>query len=401
MELFRDANFDFLGKKWYFFAVSGILLLAGLGSIFFWHGIPLGVDFKGGTLVYVKFTHTPDADKIRTEMTNAGLANARIQRYGPVSSNEVIIALEQQGTSDEALDQGKLTILRALSGTAPEGKRDLNNTSVTALQEVLMARDPLSVGSDAAQRYSEIAGTIARYRDQQRGGVLSSLDELKGQVPEPVLAALQSDFYASDFAVRNVEIVGAQVGEQLRRQALLATLYSMAGMLIYLWFRFEMIYGVAAILAVVHDVLITLGAFSLTNKEISLTVIAALLTLVGYSMNDTIVIFDRIRENMKLMRRVPFPELVNRSINQTLGRTILTSGLTFLTVLSLFLFGGEVLSGFSFAMVVGILIGTYSTFALAGPVVVAYNDWKAGKEGRRVVPAPSQGGEREKIRAKA
>ncbi|MGH9648954.1 MAG: protein translocase subunit SecF [Terriglobales bacterium] len=401
MELFRDANFDFLGKKRYLIAFSGMLALAGIWSMLFWHGIPLGVDFKGGTLVYVKFTHAPDEDKIRAEMTQAGLPNARIQRYGPPANNEVIVSLEQHGTSDQALDQGKLAIMRALSGAAPEGKRDLNNTSAQALQDVLMARDPLSAGSDAAQRYTEIARTITQYRDQQRAGVLSSLGELKGQVPEPVLAALQSDFYVSDFAVRNVEIVGAQVGEQLRRQALLATLYSMAGMLIYLWFRFEMIYGVAAVLAVVHDLVITIGAFSLANKEISLTVIAALLTLVGYSMNDTIVIFDRIRENIRLMRRAPFPELVNRSINQTLSRTILTSGLTFLTVLSLFIFGGEVLNGFSFTMVVGILIGTYSSFAIAAPVVVAYHEWKSAREGRRPVVAGSQSGEREKIRAKA
>jgi preprotein translocase subunit SecF len=401
VEFFRNANFDFLGKKWYFLALSALFAVAGLGSIFFWHGIPLGVDFKGGTLVYVKFTHAPDEDKIRSQMTGAGLANARIQRYGPPANNEVIIALEQQGTSDEALDQGKLAIVRALGGGAPEDKRDLNNTGTQTLQERLLARDPLSAGTDATQRYTDIARAITQYRDQQRGGVLSSFDELKGQVGAPVVAALQADFHVSDFSVRNVEIVGAQVGEQLRRQALLATLYSMAGMLIYLWFRFEMIYGVASIVAIVHDVTITLGAFSLTNREISLTVIAALLTLVGYSMNDTIVIFDRIRENVKLMRRVPFAELVNRSINQTLGRTVLTAGLTFLTVLSLFIFGGEVLDAFAFTLVVGILIGTYSSFAVAAPVVVAYQVWKAAREGRGPVVAGSQAREREKIRAKA
>jgi len=401
VELFRNANYDFLGKKWYFLGLSAVFALAGMGSIFFWHGIPLGVDFKGGTLVYVKFTHAPDADKIRSEMSGAGLPNARIQRYGAVANNEVIIALEQKGASDEALDQGKLAIVRALSGNAPETKRDLNNTGTQTLQEHLLARDPLSAGTDAAQRYTDIARTITQYRDVQRGGVISSFDELKGQVDGQVVAALQADFYLSDFAVRNVEIVGAQVGEQLRRQALLATLYSMAGMLVYLWFRFEMIYGVASIVAIVHDVIITLGAFSLTSREISLTVIAGLLTLVGYSMNDTIVIFDRIRENVKLMRRVPFAELVNRSINQTLGRTVLTTGLTFLTVLSLFIFGGEVLDAFAFTLVVGILVGTYSSFAVAAPVVVAYQEWKAVREGRGGVVAAGQGGEREKIRAKA
>jgi preprotein translocase subunit SecF len=170
------------------------------------------------------------------------------------------------------------------------------------------------------------------------------------------------------------------------------------GMLVYLWFRFELIYGVAAVVAVFHDTLITVGAFSLTNQEITLTVIAAILTLVGYSMNDTIVVFDRIRENVKLMRRESLAEIVNRSINQTLSRTILTSGLTFLTVLSLYLFGGEVLHGFSFALVIGILIGTYSSIAVAAPMLVAYQEWRLGR-GRVAVPASV--GNKGKARAKA
>ena len=150
-------------------------------------------------------------------------------------------------------------------------------------------------------------------------------------------------------------------------------------MLVYLGFRFEWIYGVAAVVTVFHDTLITVGAFSLTNKEISLTVIAAILTLIGYSNNDTIVIFDRIRENLKLMRREKLSDVVNRSINQTLSRTILTAGLTFLTVLALYLFGGEVLHGFSFALVIGILIGTYSSIAIAAPILVAYQDWRSSR----------------------
>ena len=166
------------------------------------------------------------------------------------------------------------------------------------------------------------------------------------------------------------------MGADLRRQAVYVTLYALAGMLVYIALRFELVYGAAAVIAVFHDVLITLGLFSLLHFEISLTVIAALLTLVGYSMNDTIVIFDRIRENLRLMRREPFETIVNRSINQTLSRTILTSGLTFLTVLVLFLMGGQVLRSFSFALVVGILVGTYSSFGIAAPLVVAWNQWR-------------------------
>jgi preprotein translocase subunit SecF len=167
----------------------------------------------------------------------------------------------------------------------------------------------------------------------------------------------------------------------------MATLYSLLGMLVYLWFRFQLIYGVAAVVACFHDTLITLGFFALFNIELSLTVVAAILTLVGYSMNDTIVVFDRIRENLRLSRREPLGELVNRSINQTLSRTVLTSGLTFLTVVSLLIFGGQVLRGFSFALVVGILIGTYSSIAIAAPMLVAYQDWRASKGKAAVLPA--------------
>jgi preprotein translocase subunit SecF len=142
--------------------------------------------------------------------------------------------------------------------------------------------------------------------------------------------------------------------------------------LIYIWFRFELSYGVAAVVATFHDVMITLGFFSLLNKEITLTVIAALLTLVGYSMNDTIVVFDRIRENARSNKRENFVDLVNRSINQTLSRTILTSGLTFLAVMSLFLFGGEVIHGFAFTLVVGVIVGTYSSIFIASPIVVYF-----------------------------
>jgi preprotein translocase subunit SecF len=217
-----------------------------------------------------------------------------------------------------------------------------------------------------------------------------------------VVASLSEGFFLSNFAVRNVEIVGPQVGAQLRKQALLATVYSLAGMLVYLAFRFEWIYGVAAVITVFHDTLITVGAFSLMNKEISLTVIAAILTLIGYSNNDTIVVFDRIRENLKLMRREKLSDIVNRSINQTLSRTILTAGLTFLTVLALYLFGGEVLKGFSLALVIGILIGTYSSIAIAAPILVAYQDWRSGRgKPPAMVPVAREANRREKMKAKA
>jgi preprotein translocase subunit SecF len=397
VEFFRNPNIDFLSKKWYFLAFSLVFSVAGVLSMLFWHGIPLGVDFRGGTLVYVKFSHAPNDNAIRAAMDRAGLHNARIQRYGPAANNEVLIALEEKETNEQALDRGKLQIINALESNAPQGKLDLNNTSSLALANYLLQKDPLHAGTDANQRYTAQAQAIVAYRDKTRGGVLSSFDELKGVADPAVIAALRDGFYLSDFGVRNVEIVGPQVGKQLQTQAKLAVLYSLAGMLVYLGFRFEWIYGVAAVVTVFHDTLITVGAFSLTNKEISLTVIAAILTLIGYSNNDTIVIFDRIRENLKLMRREKLADIVNKSINQTLSRTILTAGLTFLTVLALYLFGGEVLHGFSFALVIGILIGTYSSIAIAAPILVAYQDWRS-KRGRQ---APMVGVGKESSRRRA
>jgi preprotein translocase subunit SecF len=402
VEFFRNPNIDFLGKKWYFLAFSLVFSVAGVFSMLFWHGIPYGVDFRGGTLVYVKFAQAPDNNAIRAAMDRAGLHNARIQSYGSPGSNEVLIDVSEQETSEQALDRSKTQIINALETNAPANKQDLNNTGFLTIKKYLMQKDPLHLGTDAEQRYTAQAQAIVSYRDKVKDGVLHSLDELKAAADPVVVASLSDGFFLSNFGVRNVEIVGPQVGAQLRKQALLATAYSLAGMLVYLAFRFEWIYGVAAVVTVFHDTLITVGAFSLLDKEISLTVIAAILTLIGYSNNDTIVVFDRIRENLKLMRREKLSDIVNRSINQTLSRTILTAGLTFLTVLALYLFGGEVLKGFSLALVIGILIGTYSSIAIAAPILVAYQDWRSGRGKSPVMVAVAkEASRREKVKAKA
>lgn len=394
MELFHDVKIDWLGKKWYFLGFSLIFSVAGLLSLFLWHGLPLDVDFRGGTVVRVKFDQTPDLDRIRSASDKAGVKDVRIQRYGRPADNEVIISLALSHTSENALDQGRAAILQALESNyihnnqANTDKLDLDNAGQGTLANWLAQKDPEHLGQDdaAQQHYNQQASAVLSYRDQ-RSGLIDSIDNLSSTVTPAVLNTLKQDAYLSGFAIRGVEIVGPQVGAQLRNQAMWAILYSLLGMLVYLWFRFELIYGVAAVVAVFHDTLITIGAFSLTNQEISLTVIAAILTLVGYSMNDTIVVFDRIRENLRLTRREPLADLVNRSINQTLSRTVLTSGLTFLTVLSLYLFGGEVLHGFSFALVVGILIGTYSSIAVAAPMLVAYQEWRQRRGKTAVLPA--------------
>jgi preprotein translocase subunit SecF len=384
IELFKQPNLDWMGKAKFFFTLSGLLLLIGWSAIFLKGGIKYGIDFRGGTNVDVRFAHPPNVDQLRASLQRQGLGNSEIQGISDIAnpnSNEVLIFVEQVGQGDQALDESKAKVLTALDatyGVEGTGKADLNAVTPSALANALSQKDPLGLSVNAGDKYQQIARNLLAFRDTDRNGVLTSLDELStvaGATPA-VLSAIKDTYSLAPFTIRNVEIVGPKVGAELRNQAIRVTLYALAGMLLYIAFRFQWVYGAAAVLAVFHDVLITLGLFKIFGFEISLTVIAALLTLVGYSMNDTIVIFDRIRENSRLLRKEPFADIVNKSINQTLSRTILTSGLTFLTVLVLFLMGGQVLRAFAFALVVGIVVGTYSSFGIAAPLVVAWNKWR-------------------------
>jgi len=397
IELFKQPNIDWMGKAKYFYALSGILLLAGWTSIYFNHGLRYGIDFKGGTNVDVRFSQPPNLDHLRSGLTAQGLGNTEMQTVSDIanpSSNEVLIFVEGKNQDDQDLDASRIKVENALNatyGVATSNKADFNSATPTTLAKVLTQKDPLLLNVNAGDRYQQLAKKLLDYRDKSSNGVLTNFDDLSkvDGVTAPVLASIKDSYALGPFAIRNVEIVGPKVGGELRSQAILVTLYALGGMLVYIAFRFEWVYGAAAVLAVFHDVLITLGFFSLLRFEISLTVIAALLTLVGYSMNDTIVIFDRIRENNRLLRKESFADVVNKSINQTLSRTILTSGLTFLTVLVLFLMGGQVLRAFSFALVVGIVVGTYSSFGIAAPLVVAWNHWRGG--GVVAVTGPAAG----------
>jgi len=296
-ELFKGLKVDWLGKRKLFIAISMLLLLIGMVSLVLKGRFEYGTDFKGGTVVVVKFNETVDIGKVRDLLPQADIQTVQSSEGGSEFQIGLAKAVE---TEDE------------------------------------------SVGSEA------------------------------------VTTALNKAF-AGKFRIESSESVSAKVGGDLRRQAVTATLYALAGILIYIAFRFEWIYGAAAVFAVFHDTLITLGFFSLFNYEINLTVIAALLTLVGYSVNDTIVIFDRVRENLKVRRKDDLEVILNDSINQTFSRTILTSALTFLTVIALFLFGGEIINNFAFAMVIGIIVGSYSSFAIAAPLVLIYSNLRKPK----------------------
>jgi preprotein translocase subunit SecF len=381
IELFKQPNIDWMGKAKYFFLLSGLLLALGWAAIFLKGGIKYGIDFRGGTNVDVRFAQPPNLDHLRNGLQAQGLGNSEIQSISDIAtanSNEVMIFVEQTGQKDQALDEGKAKVLNALTatyGVSNSTKPDFNSVTPSVLANFLAQRDPLGLSVNAGDKYQQLAKSLLAYRDKNSNGIITNFDSLSNAVgaTPAVVSAIKDNFSLAPFAIRNVEIVGPKVGAELRNQAIRVTLYALAGMLVYIAFRFEWVFGVAAVLAVFHDVLITLGLFKIFGFEISLTVIAALLTLVGYSMNDTIVIFDRIRENNRLLRKEPFAAVVNKSINQTLSRTILTSGLTFLTVLVLFLMGGQVLRAFAFALVVGIVVGTYSSFGIAAPLVVAWH----------------------------
>jgi preprotein translocase subunit SecF len=298
VELFKGIKVNWLGKRKLFFAISIGLLLIGMASLIAKGRFRYGLDFKGGTLVRVRFNDAVDIGEIRKLLPEANIQAIKTAETG--TGSEFQIELEKQENEDA------------------------------------------SVGH------------------------------------EKVSKALGSAF-AGKFEIRGSESVSAKVGGDIRRQAIYATLYALVGILVYIAFRFEWIYGAAAVFAVFHDTLVTLGFFSLFNYEINLTVIAALLTLVGYSVNDTIVVFDRVRENLKTRRRDDLETVLNDSINQTLSRTILTSGLTFLTVLALFIFGGDIINNFAFAMVIGIIVGTYSSVAVAAPLVLVYTNLRRPK----------------------
>lgn len=421
IEIFKHANYDFLGKKWLFIGLSWVLILAGLVSVV-WraadgkdntHPFNLGVDFSGGTIVNVKFKSTPDLGRLRAAIEQQGIDGGKItlqavgSQLGQAPTNEVLVRLpnlvqvqRQAGQSETAAesrtdaDIGKLKIRAALASLNNEpGKFDLNANGRDDLRAKLLELDPLGLKSSGATqsaetRYSEIANRIVDYREKERGGLIGSVDEVKNLSGiEPQLGdALSKNFFAGMAAIRSADAVSPQVGAELRNRAIYVTLAACIGMLLFIAFRFKSWgFGIGAVIAVFHDVLVTLGLFSIFQLEIDLTVIAALLTLVGYSMNDTIVIFDRIREMMRSRRRESLEVLANDAINQTLSRTIITSGLTFLTVVALVLFGGAVLKSFSWCLFIGIIIGTYSSIYIASPFMLWW-------EGRRKKNSPTAAG---------
>jgi len=347
-EFFGKINVDWMGFRKPLIAISILILLAGLFSAIGRQFTPggtgafnLGVDFQGGTVITAKFKgEKPSEDQIRSALQNIGINEPLIQASTDKNDEVLIkVPLFENTEADSAVQ----TQTDANAQTA-----NTNSNSQTAQNE---------------QEKNQI--------NQGRASVKQALDTF-GKEAEPS-QNLDEDAAAA-YKIVGTDSVGPVAGAQLRNQAVLATLLGMFGILLYIAYRYDWTYAAGAVIAVFHDVLITLAFFSIFQWEVSLTVLAALLTLVGFSVNDSIVIFDRIRENLGLNRNKSLYNLTNDSINQTMSRTIITGGLVFLSVLALVLFGGEVLRGFSLALFVGVITGTYSTIAIASPIAIWWQD---------------------------
>ncbi len=384
--LFKTPHIRFMKYRYIALAISAVIILAGILNITLGKGLKLGVDFGGGSLIRVMFKSPVDISDIRQQLRDVGLGNSVIQETGVKGREYMIRTMQVIKTQDaqeelEAHEQLADRVISALKGDdgkaeTEKGLIDLNSVDAKTLAALLQP----SFAEEAAQ----IAETIVSFRNTEERGLFTDLSqlELAGVKPE-VIKALQDKVFLGKMTVRNRETVGPQAGAELRRKATQACIWALIGMLVYIALRFKLEYGVAAIFTLAQDVLITLSIYSFTNREINLPIIAALLTIVGYSINDTIVIFDRVRENQKAMRKETLENIMNLSLNQCLGRTLITTGTVFLTLLALFLFGGEVINDFAFAMLIGSVEGVYSTIYLSCPVVLVWKKVFPGKGRRR------------------
>jgi len=386
MQLFKTPNIRFLKYKYIALAVTALIVLAGVVNITAFKGLKLGVDFGEGTLLRVMLRTPANEGQIRDLLQTVGLGKSQVQSSGKTGQEFQIRAVESVSTrtgemdqleAHEALADKIIAAIRGDDGAAERarGLVDLNAIDESTLSRLLESSFPGS-GPDAAQK-------IIATRNQT--GIIADFQDLSGIGLKPELQTFLKDkTYLGKLTVMSRETVGPQVGADLRRKAVQATIWSLLGMLVYIALRFKLEYGVAAIFTLFQDVLITMTFYSFTNREINLPIIAGILTIVGFSINDTIVIFDRVRENQKIMRGKPMEEIMNTAINQCLGRTIITSGTVFLTVGALFFFGGEVINDFAFLMLIGTIEGVYSTVYLSCPVVLFWQKWFGTKKtGRR------------------
>jgi len=375
--IIKDPQFDFMRQRKLLLSVSAVLVLISIG-IMFTKGLNKGIEFTGGTQIQVRYSTTPDVAQIRATLGSAGFTGGQVTTIGDVADNDIDIRLsDAEGTdvSDEKTAQ-VIAALRADSGATGDRDNDLNIIDSSALALKLSAG-----GTMDATLASSIATAVMSVRNE--GGIIRSYDDLSALpgIDAGVISRLKAETTIGPLALRQQSYVGPAIGRELVRKALAAIIGSLIGMLVYIWVRFQLQWGFAAVVALAHDTILTLGLFSLFGQELSLAVVAAFLTLVGYSVNDTVVVFDRIRENLRNRGKETVEQTINKSLNQTLSRTIITSGLTWIAVMGIFLFGGTALRPFSFVLSVGVVVGTYSSIYIAAPFLVLWTEWLAKRRG--------------------
>ncbi|HDZ27712.1 MAG TPA: protein translocase subunit SecF [Candidatus Aminicenantes bacterium] len=382
MQIFKKPHFNFMKYKLFAFGLSGIIIIVGIINITKGKGLNEGIDFAGGSLVRVMLKNEIPIDEVRRLLSEVGLEKSQITEIDASKREYMIRSLLTTGKSqEEEIEAHEIIgnkVIEALrlqedKAALEKGLKDLNTIGERGLTLILEAVSP--------EEASAIAQNILSSRISE--GIIQDYAQLQQErgISQEIIDALEDKTFLGSLAVLSKETVGPQVGHDLRKKATQAVIWALIGMLIYIGVRFKLAYGVAAILTLAHDVLITLSIFSLTNREINLPVIAAMLTIVGYSLNDTIVIFVRVRDNLRILRKHEFERILDTSINQTLSRTVITSGTTFLTVLALFLFGGEVINDFAFTMIIGVVTGTYSSIYQSCPLLHYWNKIFKPKKG--------------------
>jgi preprotein translocase subunit SecF len=393
MELFRQTNIDFLKYKWFAIGASWLLIAIGVFAIFVQKGLKFGIDFAGGTQIAVRFAERPDLDRLRKILDSANLGETGLQRYGEAERSQVLIRVQLQRKEGRDVSHDVQNALRAgLQPGADPAKIDVNREGKDVIGARLAAADPDRISGRpdvvGAEYYGAIGERIVSYRSEV--GIFRSVADLD-RVPNISAAVrdqLKASSYTGPFVLLSAENVGPQVGADLRRKATLAVVWSIVGMLGYIAIRFRSLpFGIGAVVALIHDTLITVGILALLGREFNLVVVAALLTLVGYSVNDTVVVYDRVRENQRTPKKEALESVINRSINQTLSRTVLTAGATLLVCVALFFLGGEVLNTFALTLIIGIFIGTYSSIYVAAAIVVIWKDLRSRRK-LQAVPAP-------------